>query len=492
LGGTADRNTRLLLPAPFPLPDPVIFGAPVAATRDGQGPVLMAGTDGSDRIWAGSLGDAPVPWAALDGSLRCVCAETNADGRVELFGVNGSGSPFHRAQASAGATAWTPWTPLTGRFTSVAAARNADGRVELFGADGFDRGGPGSPGPLQRCVQVSAGSPALTGWSPLDGEGQPGLAQVAAVTGADGRVVLFGVTSAGSAVLWRVQASPGVWTGSAWQPLGALATAVAVGRGGDGTLHLFICDEDGRVQEASQAPGGTWLAWAQLDSDWARYGIRQLAVGSAAGALTLIGVDTDGQACTRSQKILGIWGPWTAISRTLRPSLLPSTTPHIASPGDQSTVLDAPVDLQLTVSGGTSPLTWSYAGLAGDATGRVTGTPEPTGVSARPVTATVTDANYLTDAAAVGSFAAASPPEPDPSTRTLGRSAYVLRDSARYLASHIRSASLQGRPSIQRRLEWSAEDPMGRWSMLLSSQHPAAARAHHAGAGAICGRRLKP
>ena len=321
----------------------MIFGAPVAATRDGQGPVLMAGTDGSDRVWAGSLGDAPVPWAALDGSLRCVCAETNADGRVELFGVNGSGSPFHRAQASAGAAAWTPWAPLTGRFTSVAAARNADGRVELFG-----------------------------------------------------------VTSAGSAVLWRVQASPGVWTGSAWQPLGALATAVAAGRDGDGTLHLFICDEDRRVQEASQAPGGTWSAWAQLDSDWARYGIRQLAVGSAAGALTLIGVDTDGQACTRSQKILGIWGPWTAISRTLRPSLLPSTTPHIATPGDQSTVLDAPVDLQLTVSGGTSPLTWSYAGLptglAGDATGRVTGTPEPTGVSAHPVTATVTDANYLTDA----------------------------------------------------------------------------------------------
>ena len=47
--------------------------------------------------------------------------------------MNGSGSPFHRAQASAGAAAWTPWAPLTGRFTSVAAARNADGRVELFG-----------------------------------------------------------------------------------------------------------------------------------------------------------------------------------------------------------------------------------------------------------------------------------------------------------------------------------------------------------------------
>jgi metallophosphoesterase (TIGR03767 family) len=401
-GGVADRNTQLLLPAPFALPDPVIFGAPVAATRDGQGPVLMTGTDASDQVWAGSLGDAPLPWTVLDGSLRCVCAETNADGRVELLGVNRDGTPFHRAQVSAGGTAWTSWAQLAGQFTSVAAARNADGRLELFGTGGFDRGGPGPAGPLLHCLQVSAGSDELTGWSPLDDQPQPGLTQVAAVTGADGRVVLFGVTSAGSAVLWRAQASPGVWAGSAWQPLGALATATAVGCGGDGTLHLFICDEDGRVQEASQSPGGGWSAWAQLDSDWAGYSIRQLAVGVASGGLTLIGVDTEGQAYTRTQKILGIWGPWTAMSRALRPSLLPSTAPRIVPPGDQSTVLGAPVNLQLAVFGGTSPLTWSYAGLpaglTGDATGQITGMPQPTGVSAHPVTMTATDANYLTDA----------------------------------------------------------------------------------------------
>jgi Putative Ig domain len=56
----------------------------------------------------------------------------------------------------------------------------------------------------------------------------------------------------------------------------------------------------------------------------------------------------------------------------------------------------------MAVSGGTSPLTWSYAGLpaglTGDTTGRITGMPQPTGVSTHPMTVTVTDANYLTDA----------------------------------------------------------------------------------------------
>ena len=126
-----------------------------------------------------SLGGSPLPWTTLDGSPRCVCTEANADGRAELLGVNRDGIPFHRAQVSAGGAAWTPWAQLAGRFTSVAAARNADGRA-----------------------------------------------------------VVFGVTFAGSAVLWRAQASPGVWAGSAWQPLGALATAIAAGCGGEDTLHL--------------------------------------------------------------------------------------------------------------------------------------------------------------------------------------------------------------------------------------------------------------
>lgn len=38
----------------------MLFGPPVAATRGTQGPVLMAGTDGADQVWAGSLGGSPL------------------------------------------------------------------------------------------------------------------------------------------------------------------------------------------------------------------------------------------------------------------------------------------------------------------------------------------------------------------------------------------------------------------------------------------------
>ena len=59
-------------------------------------------------------------------------------------------------------------------------------------------------------------------------------------------------------------------------------------------------------------------------------------------------------------------------------------------------------------------------------------------------------------------------------------------DRARHSASHCRSASRRGRPSIQHRLDWSAGDLWVAGRGFLSRPHPAAARAHHAGTCARC------
>ncbi|MEU5437283.1 hypothetical protein AB0G73_28445 [Streptomyces sp. NPDC020719] len=42
-----------------------------------------------------------------------IAAETNADGRVELFGVNSSGCPYHRWQTAIGGP-WSGWEQFDG------------------------------------------------------------------------------------------------------------------------------------------------------------------------------------------------------------------------------------------------------------------------------------------------------------------------------------------------------------------------------------------
>ncbi|WP_371648187.1 MULTISPECIES: tectonin domain-containing protein [unclassified Streptomyces] len=75
------------------------------------------------------------PWGQFDGALRAVAAETNADGRMELFGVNSAGSIFHRWQMTPAGGSWSGWEQFDGALTSIAVARNADGRLELFGTN---------------------------------------------------------------------------------------------------------------------------------------------------------------------------------------------------------------------------------------------------------------------------------------------------------------------------------------------------------------------
>ena len=156
------------------------------------------------------------------------------------------------------------------------------------------------------------------------------------------------------------------------------------------------------------APGAhSWTDWTQLDADWARFTIRQLAVGNRGDALTLLGVkltlfgvNADGQVFCRTQTALDppAWGPWTALPGALRPTLLPNTAPRVSSPGDQGTLLGTPVSLTLTEVGGAAPITWTFsglpAGLTGTNTGQITGAPLPSGTATHLVTATATDANH--------------------------------------------------------------------------------------------------
>jgi metallophosphoesterase (TIGR03767 family) len=406
-GKVGDRNAQLVMPAPFPLPDPVTFGSAIAATRRTGDHVLLFGTSSDDLIFRGRLVTGGVMLSQIDGALRCLCVETNADGRAEIFGINRAGTPFHRAQTSAGSDSFAPWIQLPGQFTAIAAARNSDGRIEVFTTNLFESGIDSPPGPLRHSVQLAPDSTELSDWTFLD-DGSIGFVQLAAATNSDGRIALFGITSTASTVLYRVQSSPGNWAGSSWILLDGSATAIAAGCGPDNVIALLITDEDGRVQQRRQtAPGAsTWSDWEQLDDDWAQFPIRQIALGSRGTAVTqfqlglmLFGLDTEGGLWVRSQAIgdPSAWTPWTALNATLRSSVLPTTVPQATSPGDQTSLLGMPVDLRLASSGGVDPVTWAFSGLppglSGDLGGHITGAAAASGFGVHPVSATVTDAN---------------------------------------------------------------------------------------------------
>jgi hypothetical protein len=56
-------------------------------------------------------------WSRFDGSPAHLAAETNADGRIELFGMTQAGAISHRWQLTPGG-AWSEWVRTAGGLPS--------------------------------------------------------------------------------------------------------------------------------------------------------------------------------------------------------------------------------------------------------------------------------------------------------------------------------------------------------------------------------------
>ena len=418
--GTPDqRNVRLLLPAPFALPDPPLFGAPLAATAvagPAGGAAVLAAIDANDQVRVGA-GDG-THLTLLDGTLRAISLAADPDGTVHLFGVNAQGRPWRRRRTPSGV--WSPWLATDGEFTAVATARNGIGVVELFAVQGISAGGPDSPrGTLWRTRESSDG---VELWQ-LFADGA--FSDVTACTDRSGRVVVVGVSAATGAVLTIAQTSPGDWTGADWQSLGVPATAVAAACGPDGVVTLVLTDDDGRLRSSRQtSPGAsTWTGWTDLDRDWARFTIRRLAMVPPSGSeltnrLHLYGANADGQVFVRAT-LLGDptrWGAWAPLPPlTVRATLPLTDAPQVTWPGDQQTLLGAPVSLQLLATGGAGQITWTADslphGLTCTTTGLISGVPIPGGPSLQLVTVTATDVNLASGSTTFAWTTAAQVPD---------------------------------------------------------------------------------
>ncbi len=188
--------------------------------------------------WQLSPGGGWSNWEVVPGYLTSVAVATNADGRLEVWGVNthipdGNNNVFEKHQLWPGGS-WSAWQGMSGYLTTLGLARNRDGRLELFGANSHI---PDSSSNVFQRWQLAPNS-GWSGWNAVAGY----LTGVAVATNQDGRLELFGVNThipdGNNNVFQKWQLSPGGgWSG--WLSVGGYLTALAAGTNKDGRLELF-------------------------------------------------------------------------------------------------------------------------------------------------------------------------------------------------------------------------------------------------------------
>ena len=265
-------------------------------------------------------GQAP-NWAPVAGApeMQSVAAASNADGRVEVFGIDRLGNVHYRwQQTPADDSSWSPWARMDGQFDSIAVARNDDGTLQVFGTDK-------SGAVLTRHQVVGADRvpswqlhiplPSVDFWTPwkqMDGS----VYQVAAGTDFRGRIELFALDSHG-AMSYRSQNGPnladpvaGNW--SSWTSMGVKATSVAVAPDFGLSLEV-LATMGGTVNQIEEFAPGSFAAAAPVGG-----GVRgDLAVARAAdGYVVLLALDAGGGAFTNVDNggFVGGWMGWGLVS----------------------------------------------------------------------------------------------------------------------------------------------------------------------------------
>ena len=159
-------------------------------------------------------GGTYTPWAQLGGVpiLRSVAAERNGNGLAELFGLDRAGQIWHCWDTASNCPPGS-WVQLDGQLSTIAVARNDAGVLSVFGVN--------AAGQLWR-RDAAPGTNNWFSWSQMDVPASVGTPRwVAAETGADGRITLVAVNTAGQ--IWtRTQTAAGAGTYGPWAQLDGL------------------------------------------------------------------------------------------------------------------------------------------------------------------------------------------------------------------------------------------------------------------------------
>src|SRR5215469_452694 len=199
-------------------------------------------------------------------NLRSLRAARNADGRLEIFGINAGGQIFHTWQ-TAPSNGWVgQWQLLFSPGDNLAmldVVSNADGRLEVFGVNGA--------GNIFHTWQTAPSNGWAGQWDLLYSPGD-NLRSLRAVRNADGRLEVFGVNAAGQIFhTWQTAPSNG-WNG-AWDLLyspGDNLAMLDVVSNADGRLEVFGVNGAGNIFHTWQtAPSNGWIG------DWRYLGLAE-------------------------------------------------------------------------------------------------------------------------------------------------------------------------------------------------------------------------
>ncbi|MFJ4927185.1 TIGR03767 family metallophosphoesterase [Streptomyces sp. NPDC088736] len=326
MGVPQDRNTQLLLPAPFPLHAPHPLGSPIAAARNKDGRLELFGTDAQGNLWNTSrqatTGSGLAPWTKLAAGpgWQSVTAAGHQDGRVEVFAIDQNGSVTRRAQTSPGSTTYTAAQQFDSAFTSATAVQDQWGGMQVYATRGDNT--------IRHRWQDflnddTASNGWFTPWTQLGGT----AIQLAVETGSDGRAVLVAIKEDGLLIQRRMNVA-NAQTESEWGgvlPLDGILDSVDLARNLDGRLALFGTNPDGMLwRRFETAPAaGTWQGWSQMPTRLGTTTLRMrhvCAERNGSGRIELFAVDSTGTLyhSTQNDPSGTTWSAWESCQFQLR------------------------------------------------------------------------------------------------------------------------------------------------------------------------------
>jgi hypothetical protein len=243
--------------------------------------------------WVGSWAEL---YSASD-SLRSLRAVQNADGRLEVFGVNAQGHIWHTWQTAPN-NGWVGgWAELykdSDNLTMLDVARNQDGRLEVVGVN--------ARGHIWHTWQTAPNNGWEGRWAEMYKDSDS-LTSLCVVPNANGHLEVFGVNSAGR--IWHTwQTKPnrdwyGRWV-ELYSDIDNLRSLRAI-QNADGRLEVFGINAQGRIWHTWQtAPNNGWVGgWAELYKDSDNLTMLDVARNQD-GRLEVFGVNPQGH----------IWHTW--------------------------------------------------------------------------------------------------------------------------------------------------------------------------------------
>jgi len=278
-------------------------------TRSGVNGSQLSRSGVADRDFYGvvhntndTLGNLAPPIPLWEWSSQPI--NTNADGRLDLWGVGTDGSVYHNVQ-SAPNGAWNGWvgTGLAGIQSGVTVGRNADGRLEAFAR------GPNNS--IWHIYQTTANG-AWSAWSDLASPAMQGTPVVG--VDADGRLEVY-ARGTNNVVYDNFQTTAGgSWYG--WISLAGAATSdLAVSREQDGRVELYANQSDGNVYYNHQtSPNGSWGSWVSLGAPAGGSKQTPVAAQNADGRLEVYTVDSSHVVWHNYETSAnGAWNGWVSL-----------------------------------------------------------------------------------------------------------------------------------------------------------------------------------